>query len=425
MLTSRRLYKNSTMTCRHCGSALKLELIDLGFAPPSNAYLKAAQLREPERHYPLRVLVCEECWLTQTEDFLGHEQLFSSEYAYFSSCSSSWVEHARVYVADMQSRLNLGSKSLVVEIAANDGYLLQHVAARQIPCYGIEPTTSTATAARQQHGLDIVEEFFSRATAQRLLRERGPVDLMVANNVLAHVPDINDFVAGFVILLKETGVATFEFPHLLNLVKGLQFDTIYHEHFSYPSLGSVIKVFATNGLKVFDVEEIPTHGGSLRVYAQRSDNRTHPIQSRVTQLLDKEIAAGMQSRGFYESFQALADQVTFDLVSFLIKCREEKKSVIAYGAAAKGNTLLNYAGIKPNLLRCVYDAAAAKAGSFLPGSHIPIHPSSDFLRNQSDYVLILPWNLTDEIIDLYPQVEERGGRWITAIPHLKVHAKRV
>jgi hypothetical protein len=406
--------------CRFCGTGLHLELINLGFAPPSNAYLKASELREAEKHYPLRVLVCEECWLTQTEDFLGHEQLFSSEYAYFSSCSSSWVEHARRYVEEMAARLKLNEKSLVVEIAANDGYLLQHVFARKIPCYGIEPTTSTARAARQR-GLAIVEEFFSRATAKRLRREHGPVDLMVANNVLAHVPDVNDFVAGFVILLKETGVATFEFPHLHNLVRGMQFDTIYHEHFSYPSLHAVINIFNANGLQVFDVEELRTHGGSLRVFAQRADSRPFPLHPRVQALLNKEVEAGMTGPGFYKAFQKSVDDLVCDLVAFLIKCRRENKSVVGYGAAAKGNTLLNYAGIKPNLLPRVYDASPAKAGKFMPASHIPIFPSSEFSRDASDFVLILPWNLTDEIMSLYPQVVERGSKWVTAIPCLKIH----
>ena len=252
-------------------------------------------------------------------------------------------------------------------------------------------------------------EFFSRATAHRLLRERGPSDLMIGNNVLAHVPDINDFVAGFVIMLKKNGVATFEFPHLLKLINGLQFDTIYHEHFSYPSLNSVVNVFTTGGLQVFDVEEIPTHGGSLRVYAQRADSQPHAIHPRVAQLLDKEIAAGLKSRAFYATFQESADRVTFDLISFLIRCRAEGKSVIAYGAAAKGNTLLNYAGIKPNLLPCVYDASPAKSDNFLPGSHIPIYPASEFTKRRADYVLILPWNLTEEIIpSLSPR--SRAGR---------------
>ncbi len=421
MLPSTQFKKSSVTHCRHCGSNLSLELINLGFAPPSNAYLKETDLREPEKYYPLRVLVCEECWLTQTEDFIGHEQVFSSEYAYFSSCSSSWVDHARRYVEEIAARQKLDHKSLVVEVACNDGYLLQHVQARNIPCYGIEPTSSTANAARER-GLMVEEEFFGRATAKRLRRELGPADLIVANNVLAHVPDINDFVAGFVILLKETGVVTFEFPHLLNLIRGMQFDTIYHEHFSYPSLHSVVNVFHTNGLAVFDVEELPTHGGSLRVFAQRADKPSLAIRPRVQQVLDKEIGEGMNKSNFYKSFQGAANQISYDLISFLIDCKTQNKSVVAYGAAAKGNTLLNYAGIKPNLLPRVYDSSQVKAGRFMPGSHIPILPSSDFPNDKSDYVLILPWNLTDEIMKLFPHVLERGSKWVTAIPSLKIHS---
>jgi hypothetical protein len=408
------------MTCRHCGSPLSLELVDLGFAPPSNAYLSAKALREPEVDYPLRVLVCQECWLTQTEDFVGHDQLFTRDYAYFSSCSVTWVEHARVYFENMVERFGLNARSLVVEVAANDGYLLQHVSRKGIPNYGIEPTTSTAEAARAR-GIPIVEEFFSRAVARRMLREKGPADLMIANNVLPHVPDINDFVAGFVILLKETGVATFEFPHLYNLVRFNQFDTIYHEHYSYPSLSAVVAIFASNGLDIFDVEEIKPHGGSLRVYAQRHDTKPHSVSPRVEALLKKEKSAGMKTSSFYRNFQDAAEKAALDLLLFLIECKRKGKTVIGYGAAAKGNTMLNYAGVKPNLLPRVYDAAPSKAGQYLPGSHIPIFPASEFPKQSSDYVLILPWNLADEVQQLYPHVREQGSHWVTAIPNLKIH----
>jgi hypothetical protein len=408
------------MTCRHCGSHLSLDLIDLGYAPPSNAYLSAKNLKEPEIYYPLRVLVCRECWLTQTEDFVGHDQLFTKDYAYFSSTSVTWVEHARIYVEAVIARFGLNKRSLVVEVAANDGYLLQHVSREGIPNYGIEPTTSTAAVARAK-GVEIVEEFFSRATARRMLREKGPADLMIANNVLPHVPDINDFVAGFVIMLKERGVATFEFPHLYNLVRLNQFDTIYHEHYSYPSLGAVTTVFSSNGLEVFDVEEISTHGGSLRVYAQRKDTRPHPVSSRVGTILEKEEKAGMKTAEFYEKFQDAAKKAAYDLLEFLLECKRTGKTVIAYGAAAKGNTLLNYAGVKPYLLPRVYDAAPSKAGKYLPASHIPVLPASDFIKDTSDYVLILPWNISREVQDLHPEVRQRGARWVTAIPSLKVH----
>jgi len=412
--------ENAVMKCRHCGGDLNLELIDLGFAPPSNAYLAAKDLKKPEIHYPLRVLVCQGCWLTQTEDFVGHDQLFTSDYAYFSSCSVTWVEHARIYVDAIVDRLGLNARSLVVEIAANDGYLLQFVSRKGIPNYGIEPTRSTAEVARAK-GLSIVEEFFSRATARRMLREKGPTDLMIANNVLPHVPDINDFVAGFVIMLKETGVATFEFPHLYNLVRFNQFDTIYHEHYSYPCLSALVTIFGSNGLEIFDVEEIPTHGGSLRVYAQRQDSRPYPVSPRVQAILDKEEKAGMKTVEFYKKFQDTARKVTDDLLLFLIECNRAGKTIVGYGAAAKGNTLLNYAGVKPHLLPRVYDAAPSKAGKYLPASHIPILPASEFIKESTDYVLILPWNISEEIIGLYPSVRQRGGRWVTAIPSLKVH----
>ena len=408
------------MTCRHCGSPLSLDLIDLGFAPPSNAYLTAKALREPEIYYPLRVLVCQECWLTQTEDFVGHDQLFTNDYAYFSSYSVTWVEHARLYVEAMIARFGLNAQSLVVEIAANDGYLLQHVSKRGIPNYGIEPTNSTAEVARSK-GLHIVEEFFSRATARRMLREKGPTDLMIANNVLPHVPDINDFVAGFVIMLKATGVATFEFPHFYNLVRFNQFDTIYHEHYSYSSLSSVVTIFNSNGLEVFDVEEIKPHGGSLRVYAQRKDSRPYPISPRVQAVLNKEEKAGMKTVNFYKDFQAAAKKATLDLLLFLIECNRAGKTIVAYGAAAKGNTILNYAGVKPNLLPRVYDAAPSKAGKYLPGSHIPVLHASEFVKESPDYVLITPWNLVDEIISTYPHIHAAGGSWVTAIPSLKIH----
>lgn len=418
MLTS-RLYKQSSSRCRHCGSALSLELINLGFAPPSNSYLSEESLHEPETFYPLRVYVCEACWLVQTEDFLGHDLIFSKQYAYFSSYSTSWVEHARCYVETMIARLSLNEKSLVVEIAANDGYLLQHVHARNIPCYGVEPTTSTAEAARLK-GIQIEEEFFGRATAKHLLATRGPADLIVANNVLAHVPDINDFVSGFVTLLKPDGIATFEFPHILNLVASVQFDTIYHEHFCYLSLYSLCNVFNSNGLTIYDVEELSTHGGSLRLYASKNP-RLFPVSPRIQSVLDKEIEAGINTPDYYRRFQPRADDITFNLIQFLIKCRSEGKSVIGYGAAAKGNTILNYAGIKPSLLPRIYDASPAKSGRLMPGSHIPIHSSKEFLDDKADFVLILPWNLTREIMQMYPQVADRGAKWVTAIPEIRIH----
>jgi SAM-dependent methyltransferase len=305
------------MKCRHCQTGLTSSLIDLGTAPPSNAYLNQQTLHAPEKYFPLRVLVCTECWLVQTEDYAGADELFSADYAYFSSFSTTWLKHAEQYVTDMAQRFALNANSHVVEVAANDGYLLQYVKARGIPCLGIEPTTSTAKAARAK-GIEIVEEFFGVKLAQQLAAQGKQADLTVANNVLAHVPDINDFVGGFAALLKPAGVSTFEFPHLLRLVSENQFDTIYHEHYSYLSLTAVKRIFDRNGLSVFDVEELPTHGGSLRVYAQRKDTGIHKLSHNVAKLLERETAAGMNRTAFYTGFQAKANKVKNDLLVFLI-----------------------------------------------------------------------------------------------------------
>jgi 2-polyprenyl-3-methyl-5-hydroxy-6-metoxy-1,4-benzoquinol methylase len=409
------------MKCRHCHSEDLLSFIDLGSAPPSNAYLNRETLQRPEKWFPLRVVVCPNCWLVQTEDYAHFGELFSSDYAYFSSYSSTWLEHARQYVEGMCERFSLGNDSHVVEIAANDGYLLQYFKKRGVPCLGVEPTASTAAAARQS-GIDIVEDFFGVRLAGVLSKGGHAADLMVANNVLAHVPDINDFVAGFAKLLKPAGVATFEFPHLLRLVADNQFDTIYHEHFSYLSLHAVRSVLATNGLQVFDAEELPTHGGSLRVYAQRSDTAQRAVMPGVSALLAKEQAVGMRSKAFYENFQQRADRVKNDFVAFLIEARRAGKSVAAYGAAAKGNTLLNYAGIRPDLLNFVVDRNPAKQGQFMPGSRIPIVDEQHLRQARPDYVVILPWNLRAEIVAQLAYIREWGGRFAWAIPTLTVES---
>lgn len=407
------------MKCRHCGAELSLSLIDLGSAPPSNSYLSEEALHAPESWYPLRVLVCESCWLVQTEDFAHFADLFSNDYAYFSSYSSSWLKHAESYVETMVGRFGLGASSRVVEVASNDGYLLQYVKGRGIPCYGIEPTASTAQAARAK-GIEVVESFFGVALAQELADKGLRADLMAANNVLAHVPDINDFVAGFACLLTPSGVATFEFPHLLRLVGENQFDTIYHEHFSYLSLTAVRQIMARNGLQVFDVEELPTHGGSLRLYAQRLDSGTQSESPRVAALQERESAAGMNRADFYAGFQARANTVKNDLVSFLIEAVRSGKRVAAYGAAAKGNTLLNYAGVRPDLVSYVVDLNPAKQGKCLPGSRIPI-VAEDFLeQDKPDFILILPWNLRDEIVTQLDYVRAWGGRFVTAVPSLRI-----
>ena len=407
------------MKCRCCHAELTLPFVDLATSPPSNAYLQPAQLAGPEKWYPLRVFVCTQCWLVQTEDYAHYAEMFSSEYAYFSSFSTSWLAHAKRYVEAVTQRFSLGASSHVVEIAANDGYLLQYVQQAGIPCLGIEPTASTAKAARAK-GIEIVEEFFGVALAEKLVAQGKSADLTAANNVLAHVPDINDFVGGFARLLKPAGVSTFEFPHLMRLVEDCQFDTVYHEHFSYLSLTSVHRIFKDNGMSVFDVEQIPTHGGSLRVYAQRSDTGVRPVSAAVTDLLAAEEAAGMKSTAYYEGFQRRTDDVRDGLMAFLIEARRAGKSVGAYGAAAKGNTLLNYAGVRAGLLPWVVDLNPAKQNQYMPGSRIPIVDEAHLKREKPDYVLLLPWNLKTEVAAQLSYIRDWGGRLVVAVPQIEI-----
>jgi SAM-dependent methyltransferase len=345
--------------------------------------------------------------------------LFSSEYAYFSGFSSSWLRHAEAYVTKMIARFGLGADSRVVEVASNDGYLLQYVKARGIPCLGVEPTASTAAAARQK-GIAVVEEFFGKSLADKMVADGKAADLTAANNVLAHVPDINDFAAGFARLLKPSGVSTFEFPHLLRLVTGRQFDTIYHEHFSYLSLTAVNTIFEANGLVIFDVEEIPTHGGSLRVYAQRADTNAKPVTLAVAAILTQEKNAGVDTEAFYGGFQPLADRIKDDLVAFLIDTKRRGQRVAAYGAAAKGNTLLNYAGVRADLLRWVVDRNPAKQGKLMPGSRIPIVDEVLLKAERPDFVVILPWNLKAEVIEQLSYIRDWSGKFVTAVPELAI-----
>ncbi len=407
------------MKCRHCHAPVTLPFVDLGSSPPSNAYLTPAQMQAPETVYPLRVLVCEQCWLVQTEDFAGFDDMFSAEYAYFSSFSSSWMQHATAYSEAMTKRFGLNADSCVVEVASNDGYLLRNFKAAGIPCYGIEPTASTAKAARDI-GIESIEEFFGQTLAQKLLTQGRQADLTAANNVLAHVPDINDFVAGFAILLKPQGVSTFEFPHLMNLVKFAQFDTIYHEHFSYLSLTAVKTIFKANGLTVFDVEELPTHGGSLRVYAQRSDTGQHAISPRVAEMLKREDDVGMRTAAYYGKTQADAVRIKRDLWRFLLQAQEEGKTVAAYGAAAKGNTLLNYAGVRDDLVKFVIDLNPAKQNKFMPGSRIPMVGPDVLNTVKPDYMLILPWNLEKEIKAQLAAKHNVTWQYVIAVPELKI-----
>lgn len=408
------------MNCRHCHHSLTVPFLDLGAAPPSNDYLTHEDLTRGEIYYPLKVMVCDQCRLVQTLDTADASDLFDDDYAYFSSFSASWLRHAESYVEKMCARFGLNDSSHVVEVAANDGYLLQYVKSRDIPCTGVEPTASTAAAARAK-GIPIIESFFGVALAQQMVRDGLQADLTAANNVLAHVPDINDFVAGFTHLLKPDGVATFEFPHLLNLIGQNQFDTIYHEHFSYLSLTAVERIFSANGLRVFDVEEIPTHGGSLRVFASRADSLLHPEQPSVDEIFVREQTAGLKRTETYTSFQTRADKVKDDFLAFLIEAKRTGKSVAAYGAAAKGNTLMNYAGIRPDLIAFVVDRNPAKQGKFMPGSRIPIVDETRIQEHKPDFIVILPWNLRDEVISQLAYARNWGAQFVTAVPQLAIH----
>ena len=407
------------MKCRHCGSDVSHVLVDLGVAPPSNAYLTKMALKRPEKFFPLRVLVCESCWLVQAEAYSRAAELFNEEYAYFSSFSTEWLEHSKRYVDEMTVRFGLGSSSTVVEVAANDGYLLQYVIEKSIGCYGIEPTASTANAARQK-GIEIVQDFLSTSLAQQLRNQGKTADLVIANNVLAHVPDINDFSNACRLLMKPSSVFTCEFPHLINLISQHQFDTIYHEHFSYLSFGTVVNIFAKNGLNVFDVEEIGTHGGSLRVFAQCSDTGSHLVSSRVDDLLSRETLAGMSSIAFYQGFQEHAERVKNDFVAFLVEQKKLGKVVVGYGAAAKGNTLLNFAGAKSDLIRYVVDRSPHKQGKFMPGSRIPIVSEELLSVDKPDFVVIFPWNISDEVKTQLNFLLKSGTKFVVAVPNLQI-----
>jgi len=405
------------MNCRHCQAPLHHTFLDLGFAPPSNAYLTADDLRRPEKYYPLRVKVCEQCWLVQTEDYAQADELFSPDYAYFSSTSASWLAHAKAYCGQMTAAFGLGAHSQVIEVASNDGYLLRNFVAAGVPCLGIEPTASTAAAA-EALGIPVLREFFGEALGKRLAAEGRAADLIAGNNVYAHVPDINDFTRGLRAALKPQGVVTLEFPHLMRLIEHTQFDTVYHEHYSYLSLNAVQQIFMAAGLRVWDVEEIPTHGGSLRVLGCRAE-ATRTNTPRVGEMLAREVAAGLTRLATYTGFQARADKVKDDLLAWLIEQKSAGKRVAGYGAAAKGNTLLNYAGVKPDLLPFVCDAAPAKQGKYLPGSHIPILPPEALRECVPDVVLILPWNIATEVRGQLADLVQHGVRFAMAVPELR------
>jgi SAM-dependent methyltransferase len=406
------------LKCRHCGKPLEHTFLDLGFAPPSNAYLTKADLARPEKYYPLKIKVCEHCGLVQTEDYAQADELFSSDYAYFSSTSTSWLEHAERYTVQMIQELGLSSHSLVIEVASNDGYLLKNFVAANIPCLGIEPTASTAAAA-EKIGIPVWREFFGEALGKRLACEGKQADLIAGNNVYAHVPDINDFTRGLKAALKPGGTITLEFPHLMRLIEHTQFDTVYHEHFSYLSLHTVSHIFEKVGLRIRDVEELPTHGGSLRIYGCHAEDPRKTAQT-VSDLLAEEKKRGLHSLAVYQEFQAKADKVKDDLLMFLLEQKRQGKRVAAYGAAAKGNTLLNYAGAKPDLLPFVCDAALAKQGKFMPGSHIPILPPAAIAEQKPDFVVILPWNIAEEVMKQNSFIRDWGGKFVTAVPELTI-----
>jgi SAM-dependent methyltransferase len=397
---------------------LEHSFVDLGFAPPSNAYLQVEDLRCPEVHYPLRVVVCDQCWLVQTEDYPRAEELFSADYAYFSSTSSSWLDHAADYVRTITERLGLGPESFVIEVASNDGYLLKNFVAAGIPCLGIEPTANTAAAA-EALGIPVSREFFGETTGRRLAGEGRSADLIVGNNVYAHVPDINDFTRGLAAVLKPEGIVTLEFPHLMRLIEQTQFDTIYHEHFSYLSLTTVLSVFAAAGLRVWDVEGLPTHGGSLRVYGCRAAAAI-ATTARVDSMRKREGEFGITRLETYTQFQRRADRVKDDFLAFLVEQKRTGRRVAGYGAAAKGVTLLNYAGVRRDLLPYVCDAAGSKQGKFMPGSHIPIYSPEALREDPPDCVVILPWNIAHEVRTQLADLVRSGTCFVTAVPELSI-----
>ncbi|MGQ0697935.1 MAG: methyltransferase domain-containing protein [Panacagrimonas sp.] len=407
------------MRCRFCKTDLKHVFIDLANAPPSNSFLNANQLDEPEVFYPLKVFTCHECFLVQIDEYSKSDAIFNSEYVYFSSYSTSWLDHARRYVEMMVERFELGGQSQIVEIASNDGYLLQYFVQKNIPVLGIEPTANTAAVAKTR-GVESVNEFFGTRLARELKGKGIGADVLLGNNVLAHVPDIVDFVGGMKVLLNPRGVITMEFPHLKQLVDNNQFDTVYHEHFSYLSLTAVRKIFASQGLEIFDVQELPTHGGSLRIFARHQENLELPVMESVAKLVGQEADAGMSGLAYYAQCQERAFKAKLGLTAFLIEQKKAGKKVAAYGAAAKGNTFLNYCGVRDDLIEFVVDANPHKQGKYLPASHIPVVSEQHLRDHKPDYVIILPWNLQAEIEAQLSYISEWNGRFVVAIPDLQI-----
>lgn len=406
--------------CRFCGSKLEHIFVDLGVSPLVQSFLSSEQLNQMEPFYPLQVFVCDKCFLVQLQEFVAPENIFS-DYLYFASYSDTWLAHAKRYTDEMVRRFPISENSLVIEIASNDGYLLQYFAERKIPVLGVEPAANVAQVAAQK-GISSVVKFFSSATARELLAEGRCADLLLGNNVLAHVPDINDFVDGMKILLKPQGVVTMEFPHLMQLMEQNQFDTIYHEHFSYFSFLTVQKIFAAHGLTLFDVQELPTHGGSLRIFARHAEDSTKPVGPRVTELHAREESAGYARLETYSRFAEQVKETKRKLLEFLINAKRNGKKIAAYGAAAKGNTLLNYCAIRTDFLDYTVDRSPYKQGRFLPGTRIPVYSPDQIKRTQPDYLLILPWNLKDEIIQQNAYIRDWGGQFVVPIPEVTIYS---
>lgn len=407
------------MKCRFCNQELKFQFIDLVNSPPSNSYLNKEELNEPEVFFPIKLFVCENCFLVQIDEYKKSNEIFNEKYAYFSSFSKSWLTHSKNYVEMVIDRFRLDEKSFVIEIASNDGYLLQYFKERDIPCLGIEPSSNTAAVAKEK-GIAVIVDYFGVPLAEKLVEMKRKPDLLLGNNILAHVPEINDFVKGLKIALNDKGIITMEFPHIMNLIENNQFDTIYHEHFSYFSFLTVKSIFKFHNLEIFDVDEIPTHGGSLRIYAKHKEDNTKEISSKVQQLYDLEISKKMNSLDFYKGFQEKANIIKNNLLQFLVEKKLKGKRVIAYGAAAKGNTLLNYCGIKKDLIEYVVDLSPHKQGKFLPGSHIPILNEEKIKETRPDFIIILPWNIKEEIMKQLNYIGNWGGKFVIPIPKVRI-----
>jgi len=406
------------MKCRHCKTKLKYTFLNLGFAPPSNAYLRKEDLNKPEKYFPLKIMVCNNCWLVQTEDYVKADEIFNPDYSYFSSTSHSYLTHAKKYTEKILQELKLDGKNFVIEIASNDGYLLKNFADYNIPCLGIEPTDGTASVAEGM-GIPVLRGFFCEQLGKKLASEGKKADLIVGNNVYAHVPDIIDFTKGLKVLLNRGGTITLEFPHLMCLIEQTQFDTIYHEHFSYLSLHVVSRIFKDSGLRIWNVEELSTHGGSLRIYGCHEDDSRDTLDI-VEDLMIEERQRGLQCLDTYLNFQKRVDKVKNNFLAFLIDQKKSDKMVAAYGAAAKGNTLLNYAGVKQDLLPFVCDSAKAKQYKYMPGSHIPIISPLELREITLDYLLILPWNIAKEIKKQNEVLIKKGTKFVTVVPELRI-----